>query len=85
MGSGDKPKLASCTPDDVFRALKKLGGFKFKNGAKHTKVIHIASSKTSTIPRQARVNRHLLRDFVEDYLVKDVGLKEDDIYKHLWC
>ena len=83
--SGDRPKLAACSPDEVFRALKKIGGFELKEGAKHTKVIHVATGKTSTIPRHAIVNKHLLRDFVGEFLVKDVGLKEEEIYKHLWC
>ena len=81
----DRPKLASCTPDDVFKALKRIGGFDFKEGAKHTKIIHIESGKASTIPRHSVVNRNLLKNFVEDFLVKEAGLSEKDIYKHLWC
>jgi hypothetical protein len=85
MGKGNEPKLASCAPSDVFKALKKIGGFSFYEGAKHTKVIHMATGKSSTIPRHGIVNRHLLKDFVEDYLVKDIGLTKEEIYKHLWC
>ncbi|MFA6463737.1 MAG: type II toxin-antitoxin system HicA family toxin [Candidatus Paceibacterota bacterium] len=81
----DKPKLASCSPDDVFKALRKLGGFIFKQGAKHTKVIHTETGKSSTIPRHGKVNRNLLKDFVEEFLVKELGYLEKDIYKHLWC
>lgn len=78
--------MVSCTPDDVFRALKKIGGFDFRfESARHTKVLHIATGHASTIPRHSPVNRNLLRDFVEDFLVAKAGLKEEDIYAHLWC
>jgi len=86
MGSRDgKPKLAACSPQDVFKALKKIGGFSFYEGKKHTKVVHAATGLSSTIPRHNIVNRNLLRDFVEDFLIRDVGLTEKEIYEHLWC
>jgi hypothetical protein len=81
----DTPKLASCTPQDVFKAINKLGGFEIKEGAKHTKVIHIASKKSSTIPRHGIVNKNLLKGFVNDFLVKELGYSEKEIYKYLWC
>lgn len=67
---GKKPKLANCSPNDVFSALKKLGGFAVNNAARHDVVVHIKTGKKSTIPRVNPINRHLLKDFVEDYLVK---------------
>ena len=83
---GGKPKLAACTPDDVFGALKKLGGFEVRfESAKHTKVTHTPTGAASTIPRHSPVNRGLLRDFVEDFLVAKCGFKEEEVYKHLWC
>lgn len=85
MGSKDKPKLADCSPQDVFKALKKLKGFKFIAGAKHTKVIHTKTRKASTIPRHNPINRNLLRDFVENYLIKELGYSENDVYSYLWC
>jgi predicted RNA binding protein YcfA (HicA-like mRNA interferase family) len=82
----DIPKLANCMPQDVIKALKKLGGFSVDEaGSKHIIVKHTASGKKSTIPREKPVNKNLLRDFVEDYLVKELGYLEKDIYKHLWC
>lgn len=84
--SGRKPKLATCSPDDVFRAIKRIGGFEVVfDSAKHTKVVHLATGHASTIPRHSPVNRHLLKDFVEDFLVKQCGLSESEVYKHLWC
>ncbi|MEJ0053269.1 MAG: hypothetical protein WDN10_00880 [bacterium] len=81
-----KPKLAACTPEDVFRALRKIGGFEIRySGSKHTKAVHLVSGKCATIPRHAIVNKFLLRDFVGDFLVRNIGLAEEDIYKHLWC
>jgi len=80
-----KPNLANCSPNDVFRALKKLGGFVFKEGKRHTKVCHTLSGKASIIPRHSPVNRHLMRDFVEDFLVKELNYSEENIFKHLWC
>lgn len=83
---GEKPKLAACTPEDVFSAIKKLGGFKILfTSAKHTKLIHIAIGQAFTIPRHSPVNKHLLKDFVEKFLVRICHLDEKEIYKHLWC
>lgn len=81
----DKPKLASCTPQDVFNALNRIGGFEIVEGSKHTKIKHIASNKCSTIPRHGMVNRNLLKGFVNDFLIKEIGLTEKEVYKHLWC
>jgi predicted RNA binding protein YcfA (HicA-like mRNA interferase family) len=81
----DKPKLINCTPNDVIKALKKLGGFLVDEGAKHIIIIHKISGKKSTIPRSKPVNKNLLKDFVEDYLVKELGYSEKEIYDHLWC
>jgi len=84
--SGNKPKLTSCTPEDVFGALRKLGGFEIVyDGAKHTKVRHVPTGKASTIPRTSPINKHLLRDFVEKFLVESCGIEEEEVYKHLWC
>ena len=80
-----EPKLTSCTSNDVFKALRKLGGFGFFEGAKHTKITHISSGKCSTIPRHSIVNKHLLKDFISDYLEKDLGIKRGEVFKYLWC
>jgi len=80
----ETPKLVNCTPNDVIRALKKLGGFSVGE-SKHYIIKHIASGKKSTIPREKPINRNLLKDFVDDYLVKELGYSEEDIYKYLWC
>ena len=83
--SGNKPKLTNCSPDDVFGALKKIGGFATHPGAKHDVIIHIQTGKKSTIPRNNPINRYLLKDFIEEYLIKELGYSEVDIYEHLWC
>ena len=80
----EAPKLANCTPDDIIKALKKLGGFSI-NESKHIIIIHIKTGKKSTIPRAKPVNRNLLKDFIEDYLMKELGFSDKDIYKYLWC
>ena len=83
---GGKPKLAACTPDDVFGAIDKLGGFEIIfESSKHTKIRHLASGHAFGIPRTSPVNKHMLRDFVEKFLVEKCGLKEANVYKHLWC
>ncbi|MDP3770422.1 MAG: hypothetical protein Q8R40_05820 [bacterium] len=82
---GNKPKLANCTPSDVFRALKKLGAFEIIEDGKHSKIVDIGSGRKSTIPRHNVVNRNLLKDFVEDFLVKQLGYTEKQVYKYLWC
>ncbi|NQU84045.1 MAG: hypothetical protein HQ536_05035 [Parcubacteria group bacterium] len=81
----NKPKLANCSPRDVFKALRKLGDFKIKEGAKHSKIIYISSGKASVLPRHKIINKHLLKDFVEDYLVKELDYSEKEIYKYLRC
>ena len=80
----DKPKLADCSVNEVLRTLKKLGGFSISEGAKHIRVEY-KNGKPSTIPRGTPVNRNLMKDFVEDYLIKDCGFSEKEVYKHLWC
>ncbi len=81
-----KPKLANCSPQKVFNALKKIGDFFVKkSGGKHTKITHLPTGKTSVIPRHNPIDRNLLKDFVEDYLVKELGYSEEEIYKYLWC
>lgn len=80
-----EPKLNSCKPSDVFKALNKIGGFTVFEGGKHTKVRHIISEITSTIPRTQIINRNLMKDFVEDFLVRDIGLTKEEIFKYLWC
>jgi hypothetical protein len=80
-----EPKLTNCTPVDVFRALNKLGGFKIIEGSLHTKVVHLATGKSSTIPRHGKVNRYLLRDFIDNYLCRDLEISKKEIYKYLWC
>lgn len=83
--SGQKPKLANCKPEDVWQALKKIGGFVNKKGTKHGKVEHTATGRCSEIPRHSPIKRGLLKDFVEDYLIGKCGLTEDQVYEHLRC
>ncbi|MFH1968096.1 MAG: hypothetical protein ABIJ84_01780 [bacterium] len=80
----NRPKLANCSPKDVIKALKKLGGFLIKD-SRHIKIIHIKSGKSSTIPRSRPINRNLLKDFIEEYLIKELRYSEAEIYKYLWC
>lgn len=80
-----KPKLANCSPNDVVRALNKLGAFTIKEGTNHIRITHIETNRASTIPRHNPVDRNLLKDFVEDYLIKELGYSEEEIYKYLWC
>jgi len=82
---GKRPPLVNCSPNDVWRALKKIGGFVEKAGSKHGKIEHTATKHCSEIPRHTPVNKHIMRDFVEDYLVGKCGLTEQQIYFHLWC
>ena len=83
--SGSQPKLANCKPEDVWQALKKMGGFKDKEGTKHWKVEHIVTGHCSEIPRHSPINRALLKDFVEDHLVGKCGFSEAGVYKYLRC
>lgn len=80
-----RPKLINCSPKDVIRALNKLGAFTIIEGSNHIKIIHVGTGKVSTIPRHSPINRHLLKDFVEDYLIEELGYSEEEIYKYLWC
>jgi len=80
-----KPKLVNCSSKDVRHALKKLGEFFITEGTKHIKITHKPTNKNSTLPRSSPINKHLMKDFVEDYLVKEIGYSEEEIYKYLWC
>lgn len=82
-----KSKLANCTPHDVFSMIRKIGptDFEIIDGGKHTKIKHIATGKKTTIPRKNRVNSYLLKDVIEDFLVKELGYSEEEIYKNLKC
>ena len=80
-----KPKLVNCSPNNIIKALNKLGAFTIIQGANHIKIKHNETGKSSTIPRHTLINKHLLKDFVEDYLVKELGYIEKEIYKYLWC
>jgi len=80
----DRPKLTNCSPEDIIKTLKKLGGFSVGE-SKHYIIKHNATGKKSTIPRKKPINRNLLKDFIDDYLIKELGYSEKDIFKHLWC
>ena len=80
-----KPKLASCSPNDVIKALHKLGDFSTSEGGRHTIIVHNPTGKKSTIPRHPKVNRYLLKDFVEDYLIKELRYSEEEVYQYLRC
>lgn len=82
---GKKPKLVNCKPEDVWSALNKIGGFRDKKGSKHGKVEHIATGHCSTIPRHSPINRSLLQDFIDDYVIGKCGVSPDEIYAHLKC
>ena len=80
------PKLASCSPDDIERTLRKLGGFVFKkSGSKHLKITHNNTGKAWMIPRRVPIKKGLMWDFVRSYLQKELRLSEEEIFKHLWC
>lgn len=85
MAKKNEPKLASCKPGDVFKALKKLGGFDYFEGAKHTKITHVNTQVSFTIPRHAIVNRFIMKAFVEDYLIGNAKYTKGEIFEHLWC
>lgn len=80
-----KPKLANCSPKEVMRALKKMGEFFFREGKKHIIIIHESTNEQSALPRHSPINRYIMKDFVEDYLVKTIGYSEEEIYEFLWC
>ena len=82
---GERRILKDCAPGAVLSMFDRLGGFVTKEGAKHTKVTHVATGKATTIPRHKRVNGHLLRDVIEDYLIRDLGFDEDTVYAALKC
>lgn len=82
---GERPPLVNCSPDDVWRLVKKLGGFIEKPGTKHGKIEHTVTKHCGEIPRHNPVNRYIMRDFVEDYLVKKCGFTLDQVYTYLWC
>lgn len=82
----DKPKLAGCSPEEIIKALNKLGGFSIDaSGAKHIVVRHPKLERPFTIPRRNPVNRHMIKDLVTNILVKRIGFSEDQVYEHIDC
>lgn len=81
----ERPPLVNCSPDDVWRAVKKLGEFVEKPGTKHGKIEHTPTKHCSVVPRHNPVNKNIMRDFVEDYLVGKCGFKLEEVYNVLWC
>lgn len=81
-----KPSFTNCSPGDVFRAARKLGGFEIKErGGAHNKITHIRTGKPFPVPRKKIVNKNIMKGFVEEYLIEALGFSEKEIYKHLWC
>ena len=80
-----KPKLADCSDRNIKRALNKLGGFFIKEGSKHTRIVHQETNKCSTIPRSMPINKNIMKSFVNDYLIKELGYSDAIIYQYLWC
>lgn len=81
-----KPKkINDCTPENVVSMFNRLGGFSVVEGRKHIKVKHDTTGMATMIPRKKRVNPHLLRDIIEDFLVRDLGFDEEAVYKKLKC
>ncbi len=81
----DYPKLNNCSPNDLVKALKKLGGFLLKiKSSKHYKVEHIRTGKVWMIPRYAPLKKGLVWDMVRNYLNK-LGYPDKEIFKYLWC
>jgi len=82
----DKPKLADCSPAEILKALKKLGGFTFERGsAKHMKVIHSKTGFPFIIPRHSVCDRNLVKDMADEFLIKKCGYTKEHIYRYLWC
>ena len=78
-------KINNCTPANVLSMFDRLGGFSTKEGRRHIKVRHDSTGHATLVPRKPRVNQHLLRDIIEDYLVAKLGFDEEEVYKNLKC
>ena len=78
-------KINNCTPANVLSRFDRLGGFSTKEGGRHTKVTHDRTGYATLVPRHPRINRDLLRDIIEDYLVAKLGFDEEEVYKNLKC
>lgn len=82
----DYPKLNDCSPRDIEKALRKLGGFSMiQSGHKHVKFVHITTQKAWMIPRHTPLKKGLVWDFVRSYLQKEIKLTEKQIFGVLWC
>ncbi len=84
-GRGNK-SFKNCSPRNVFVMFNKLGGFKIKECAKHTKVTHLESGKATTIPRAKKIDRYLLeQNVIQGFLIDDLGFSWEDIFNTLDC
>ena len=81
----DQRKFNDCKPQDVIRLFSSLHDFEIDEGGKHTKVTHVKSGKTTTVPRHARVNPHIVRDIVNKYVIRDLGYDRQRVLTLLDC
>ena len=78
-------KLINCKPSDLITMFRRLGGFSFHEGSKHTKVTHIATGKATIIARHSRVDPYIAKSIVNDFAIRDLGYEKDEVYRNLDC
>lgn len=79
----DRPSLKDCKPNEVMRALERLGGLEVVQGAKHIKIKHPKALRPIMIPRKDPIDQNIMRAVVKD--LGKLGYEEAEIFKHLWC
>jgi len=73
------PRLPSCTPVDIERALRKLGFVEDRQRGSHKVFIRASDNRTVVLPWH---NRDLKRGTLHA-IVKGTGLTDDDFLKML--
>ena len=81
-----KPSLKNCSWNEIIKAVRKLEGLIVDEGAtNHAQIKHEKTGGKFPIPRNNPVDSYIVKDFVKNFLVKERGYSEKEIYKHLWC
>ena len=82
----DEPSFANCSVREICSALGRLGGFQCVSGAKHTiKVKHPSLERPFPLPDHGTVNKNIVKNLVNNILIRQLGIPAETVYKELWC
>jgi len=82
----DKPPFTNCSANQICSALGRLGEFQCLRGGKHTiKVKHSFFARPFPLPDHGAVNSNIVKNLVNNILIRKLGIPAEKVYKELWC